>query len=126
MDANGLRYLISMRSFFILNERASSSVSTPSSPAETPFQTEHRSTAIGRDRLRFRDMVWAFHSESKEILLDASTSACGGKMRWADAKALGVFLWLDTLESMVLCHFFVLFRMLTQSTESAARNHRKK
>ncbi len=49
----------------------------------------------------FRDMLWASHSESQEILLTASTAACGGKMVWTDAKATGVFLWLNSLETMV-------------------------
>ena len=54
-----------------------------------------------RERLRYRDIIWAFHSESQEILLSASTSACGGKMKWQDARALGVFMWLKSAESMV-------------------------
>jgi hypothetical protein len=46
-------------------------------------------------------MVWAFHSESQEILLQASVAACEGKMNLMDAKALGVFLWLKSLDSVV-------------------------
>lgn len=94
MDSNGLRYLISMRVFYILNTR----LSAPSTPAS--------SGAAGvrlprRERLRYRDMIWAFHSESQELLLSMSVAACGGKMNWNDAKALGVFLWLRSVESMV-------------------------
>ncbi|THH06398.1 hypothetical protein EW145_g4114 [Phellinidium pouzarii] len=103
LDSNGLRYLISMRSFYILNARVSSP-SSPGSPASTgsyPLRSQHMSKqTVGRERLRYRDMVWAFHSESQEILLAASESACGGKMKWADAKALGVFLWLNSIDSM--------------------------
>ncbi|GJJ09914.1 hypothetical protein Clacol_004138 [Clathrus columnatus] len=86
LDSNGLRYLISMRSFYILNERTDSSKVKPLSR--------------GRSRLRYRDMVWAFHSESQEILLNASIQACGGKMTWDDAKALGAFIWMESAESM--------------------------
>ncbi|OCB85636.1 hypothetical protein A7U60_g7286 [Sanghuangporus baumii] len=101
LDANGLRYLISMRSFFILNARAASPrfPGTPASTGSYPLASSPRH-ALGRERLRFRDMVWAFHSESQEILLTASTSACGGKMKWVDARALGVFLWLKSVDSM--------------------------
>lgn len=81
-----------MRSFYILNAR----VSSPSEPVDTA-----QTRSLGRERLRFRDIVWAYHSESEEILLSASTAACGGKMRWADAKALGVFLWLNSVDKMV-------------------------
>lgn len=92
-----------MRSFYILNARASSS--PPVSGATTPLliQPEARSPpkSLVRERLRYRDMVWAFHSESQEILLAASTAACGNKMKWNDAKALGLFLWLSATESLV-------------------------
>ena len=54
-----------------------------------------------RHRIRYRDIVWAFFSESQEILLDASTNACGGRMVWNDARALGVFLWLHSTEVVV-------------------------
>ncbi|KAH8998842.1 RAVE protein 1 C terminal-domain-containing protein [Lactarius hatsudake] len=93
LDANGLRYLISMRSFYILNQRAS----TPSSP-ESRGAVSRRSG--WRARLRFRDIMWAFHSETQGLLLSASLAACQGKMTWSDARALGVFLWLNSVESM--------------------------
>ncbi|KZV81002.1 hypothetical protein EXIGLDRAFT_780266 [Exidia glandulosa HHB12029] len=75
LDECGLRFLISMRSFYILNAREDSG-------------------SESRERLRYRDMVWAFHSESQDLLLAAATQACGGKMLWTDAKAVGLFLWL--------------------------------
>jgi hypothetical protein len=46
-------------------------------------------------------MVWAFHSESQDLLLSASTAACNGKMCWADARALGVSIWLSSIDAMV-------------------------
>ncbi|EGO30925.1 hypothetical protein SERLADRAFT_432587 [Serpula lacrymans var. lacrymans S7.9] len=94
LDANGLRYVMSMRSFYILNHRASSDPNSPQSKGSIPRH-------VGwRERLRYRDMIWAFHSESQEILLDISTTACKGKMRWSDARALGVFLWLNSTETI--------------------------
>jgi len=83
-----------MRSFYILNQRAS----VPSSP-ESRGAVSRRSG--WRARLRFRDIIWAFHSESQGLLLSASLAACQGKMTWSDARALGVFLWLNSVESMV-------------------------
>ncbi|XP_006454653.1 hypothetical protein AGABI2DRAFT_198048 [Agaricus bisporus var. bisporus H97] len=93
LDANGLRYLISMRSFYILNKRAT----TPVNPARgevLPRRTGYR------ERLRYRDMIWAFHSESQELLVGACTTACNGKMTWADARALGLPIWLNSIESL--------------------------
>ncbi|KAA1467902.1 hypothetical protein DENSPDRAFT_906985 [Dentipellis sp. KUC8613] len=93
LDSNGLRYLISLRSFYILNRR----VSAPSSPE--PQASPARQTGW-RERLRYRDMIWAFHSESQGLLLTASSAACANKMSWGDARALGVFLWLTSLDSL--------------------------
>ncbi|KAG1730794.1 RAVE protein 1 C terminal-domain-containing protein [Suillus occidentalis] len=94
LDANGLRYVISMRSFYILNRRVTSDPSSPRSNGAIP-----RSTGW-RERLRYRDMIWAFHSESQELLLSTSTAACNGRMLWPDARALGVFIWLSSAESL--------------------------
>jgi hypothetical protein len=88
LDANGLRYLTSMRSFYILNRRPEAA-------------SAHSVRARRRERLRYRDMLWAFHSESQALLLQASLAACGGTMTLLDAKALGVFVWLRGLEAVV-------------------------
>ncbi|KAH7334362.1 RAVE protein 1 C terminal-domain-containing protein [Rhizoctonia solani] len=94
LDANGLRYIISIRSFYTLNKRLEASGNN----------FKHNgipSTRAGkRERLRYRDIVWAFHSESQQIMMDASTEACGGRMTWSDAKALGVFLWTRSSEDL--------------------------
>ncbi|KAJ3966484.1 RAVE protein 1 C terminal-domain-containing protein [Lentinula raphanica] len=93
LDSNGLRYLITMRSFYILNRRASTPAS-PQSSGAIPRNTGRR------ERLRYRDMVWAFHSESQDLLLGTSSAACNGKMGWSDARALGISLWLNSIESL--------------------------
>ena len=85
-----------MRSFYIINARASSDIHMKAG-ARSP----ELNRSVKRERLRFRDIIWAYHSESQEILLNASAAACGGKMVWSDAKALGIFLWLNNLDSMV-------------------------
>jgi hypothetical protein len=58
-------------------------------------------TIRSRDRIRYRDIVWAFFSDSQEILLGASIDACGGRMLWKDARAMGIFLWLNGVETLV-------------------------
>ncbi|KAF9229125.1 hypothetical protein BS17DRAFT_4921 [Gyrodon lividus] len=94
LDANGLRYVLSMRSFYILNRRIASDPSSPRSDGDIPRRTGWR------ERLRYRDMIWAFHSESQDLLLNTSTAACNGKMLWSDARALGVFIWLTSVDAM--------------------------
>ncbi|KAG9100994.1 regulator of (H+)-ATPase in vacuolar membrane [Ceratobasidium sp. 370] len=94
LDANGLRYLVSVRSFYTLNKRLELSNKSLEINGASSGRTGKR------DRLRYRDIVWAFHSESQQIMLGASTEACGGRMTWADAKALGVFLWTRSSEDL--------------------------
>lgn len=101
LDPNGLRYLISMRTFYILNRRASEP-STPTSMANCGSTAASGMRLERRERLRYRDMIWAFHSESQDLLLSTSVAACSnGKMSWADARALGVFIWMRSREVMV-------------------------
>jgi hypothetical protein len=102
LDANGLRYLISMRSFYIINDRASNPGKTSGNlPKGISINVTPLDRSGRRERLRFRDMIWAFHSESQELLLNASIAACGGKLTWPDARALGIPLWLTSIESLV-------------------------
>jgi len=102
LDANGLRYLISMRSFYIINDRALNPGKTAGNPSNGIAINVAPSDRSGRrERLRFRDMIWAFYSESQELLLNASIAACGGKLTWPDARALGIPLWLTSIESLV-------------------------
>lgn len=101
LDANGLRYVTSMRTFYILNHRANCTVSSVDSANGGAIS---RKTGW-RERLRYRDMVWAFHSESQELLLDVSATACSGKICWSDARSLGIFLWLKSTDTIVrMCY----------------------
>lgn len=88
LDSNGLRYLISMRSFFIYNANSLRPITAPATAPSLP-------------RLKYRDVVWAFHSESQEILLDASVKACPDRLTWENAKALGIFLWIKAPDVLV-------------------------
>lgn len=98
LDLCGLRYLISLRIFVNQNRRSGlSGTVTPASGAATPGGGR-----IHRTRLSFRNIVWATHSESQDVLLSAASETCNsGKMVWADAKRLGVFLWLKSTETVV-------------------------
>jgi hypothetical protein len=86
-----------MRSFYIINDRALS----PEGKLVNGVNGAAPEMSARRERLRYRDMIWAFHSESQELLLNASTGACGGKLTWGGARALGISLWLTSIESLV-------------------------
>lgn len=91
-----------MRSFYIINDRATHSEKVSGNlPNGTSINAASLERSGRRERLRYRDMIWAFHSESQELLLNASITACGGKLTWPDARALGIPLWLTSIESLV-------------------------
>ncbi|KAI0348528.1 hypothetical protein BDW22DRAFT_1350758 [Trametopsis cervina] len=112
LDANGLRYVMSMRVFYIYNRR----LSLPGSPASNHTTTSR--TPRRRERLRYRDMIWAFYSESQDLLLSTSVASCDdGKMCWPDARALGVYIWLRSQETMK-SHMEVMARNQYMSGDS--------
>ena len=118
LDENGLRYLISLRLFYIINQRQTAE--------QKSNGTNTSSETLGvRHRIRYRDIVWASFSQSQEILLGASTEACGGKMLWKDARALGVFLWLHSSESLVR-NLKVLRNYISDLTRLALHTFRKR
>jgi len=114
LDECGLRYLISIRTFVNRERRGvASGTTTPAALAigqtmssrasgrSTPLLPQQLQPAKSISRISFRNIVWATHSESHEVLLQAATASCeNNKMMWADAKRLGVFLWLKSQEAI--------------------------
>ncbi|CAG8644989.1 7798_t:CDS:10, partial [Funneliformis mosseae] len=92
LDENGVRYVLFMRRYHYLNRyKLSSGIRTPG--------------------LNYRDMNWALHSDSQDLLIEYSIQASGGKFLWKDARIHGIFLWLRSNESV------------RQQFENVARNH---
>ncbi|GAA5892396.1 hypothetical protein JCM5296_003587 [Sporobolomyces johnsonii] len=88
IDPNGLRYLVSLRSFYLYQAAASStSTSVTLNGSASP-------------RLKYRDILWAFHSDSQDLLLEESTKAAGGKLTWQAAKTLGLGMWLKSRDTL--------------------------
>ncbi len=100
LDLCGLRYLITIRMSVNKNRRASASgIGTSASGSVTSG-----GGTSDRSRISFRNIVWATHSESQDVLLSAATECCpNGKMLWSDVKRLGVFCWLRSSEVVVSC-----------------------
>ncbi|OXG74617.1 WD-repeat protein [Cryptococcus neoformans var. grubii Br795] len=97
LDISGTRYLISIR-MYVNSDRwgNTSGTVTPSSDTELRQMPKPK----GASHFSFRNIVWAMHSDSQELLLEAATQCCkNGKMLWEDAKKLGVFLWLKSAET---------------------------
>ncbi|KAL4977321.1 RAVE protein 1 C terminal-domain-containing protein [Aspergillus desertorum] len=43
----------------------------------------------------WREIVWAFHSGSQDILIDLVSRQFGGKLSWKAARESGMFMWLS-------------------------------
>ena len=88
------------------NRRLGPSGTVTPVPTATPTSLPHSLSARESTRLSFRNVVWALHSESQDVLLAAATECCpNGKMVAGDAKRLGVFLWLKSSEVIVSVKF---------------------
>ncbi|KAF9956234.1 regulator of (H+)-ATPase in vacuolar membrane [Mortierella alpina] len=81
IDDNGLRFLIFVRQFNYF------SYILP--PNQRPTM------------LSYSDIVWAYHSESQDLLLDFCSNSLKAPMKWNDAKSLGVFLWMRKKDTMI-------------------------
>ncbi|KAL2821283.1 RAVE protein 1 C terminal-domain-containing protein [Aspergillus cavernicola] len=47
------------------------------------------------EAVSWREIVWAFHSSSQDILLDLVSRQFGGKLTWKTARETGMFMWLS-------------------------------
>ncbi|KAI8235927.1 hypothetical protein K4K57_003964 [Colletotrichum sp. SAR 10_99] len=45
-------------------------------------------------QMSWREINWAYHSTSQDILVDFVTKQCHSGIRWEDAKESGMFMWL--------------------------------
>ncbi|KAI7875760.1 hypothetical protein K492DRAFT_136166 [Lichtheimia hyalospora FSU 10163] len=78
LDENGARFTALLENFYHLNK---------------VVPEEEKAPGLGS-----RDLVWALHSQSQDLLLERCTRLCDGKLLWQDARALGIFLWLQKAE----------------------------
>lgn len=51
-------------------------------------------------RIGWREIDWAYHSESQDILVD-QISRKYGRMLWKDARESGIFMWMTDLDAVV-------------------------
>lgn len=80
MDDNAARYLLFFRKHML---RRSQGLPEPSS-------------------VPWREIVWAFHSGSHEILTDlVSKQFFHGRLLWENARECGLFLWLTDVNALV-------------------------
>ena len=51
--------------------------------------------------ITWREIAWAYHSGSQEILVDLVSRQFHGKMRWEQARESGMFMWMTDLTALV-------------------------
>ena len=54
-----------------------------------------------KNMVSWREIVWAFHSESQDILSDLVSRQFNSKMTWKSAKESGIFMWLSDTNAIV-------------------------
>lgn len=79
IDVNASRFLVFFRQHMLRTNKHT--------PEEVP--------------LTWREMVWAFFSESQDILVDQVSRHFSGRMLWEHARQSGIFMWMTDLNSLV-------------------------
>lgn len=70
------------------------------------FMLFFRQHALRRGRgndvhLSWREINWAFHSNSQDILTDMVTHQFHGRMLWENARESGMFMWISDINALV-------------------------
>lgn len=78
MDDNAARYLLFFRQYIMRNSKTHDKLG-----------------------LSWREIVWAYHSGSQDILVDLVSRQFNGKMLWTQAQESGMFMWLTDLQALV-------------------------
>jgi hypothetical protein len=79
MDDNAARYLLFFRQHMLRRSQG----------------------VANKDTVSWREIVWAFHSGSQDILTDLVSRQFNGKMTWKAARESGIFMWLSDPTALV-------------------------
>ncbi|KAI8281250.1 Regulator of V-ATPase in vacuolar membrane protein 1 [Colletotrichum sp. SAR11_240] len=58
-------------------------------------------------QMSWREINWAYHSTSQDILVDFVTKQCHSGIRWEDAKESGMFMWLGDRNALATTQRFL-------------------
>lgn len=79
MDENAMRYLLVFRQHMIRKSQA----------------------PTAQVSVTWREMNWAYHSGSQDILVDLISRQFHGRMLWEHARESGMFMWMTDLTALV-------------------------
>lgn len=83
MDDNAMRYLLFFRQYMLRKGQAPAS----------------------RVGITWREIVWAYHSNSQDILVHLVSKQFQGRMLWKHARESGMFMWMADLSALVTAEF---------------------
>ncbi len=81
MDENAMRYLLFFRQHTIRKSQSSAT----------------------QVKITWREIVWAYHSGSQDILVDLVSRQFHGRLLWEHARESGMFMWMTDLTALVSC-----------------------
>ncbi|KAJ4371209.1 regulator of (H+)-ATPase in vacuolar membrane [Neocucurbitaria cava] len=64
------------------------------------FFRRHILNEAKKGPISWREIIWAFHSGSQDILVDLVSRHFNGKMMWQHAKECGVFMWMTDINAL--------------------------
>ena len=79
MDDNAMRYLLFIRQHLIR-------------------KAQGRKKRVG---ITWREISWAFHSSSQDILIDLVSRHHNGRLLWQHARESGMFMWITDIDTLV-------------------------
>jgi WD40 repeat protein len=65
------------------------------------FFRQHVLSETHKGPISWREIIWAFHSGSQDILADLVSRHFNGKMLWQHAKECGLFMWMTDINALV-------------------------
>jgi hypothetical protein len=65
------------------------------------FFRQHVQSEAQKNPISWREIIWAFHSGSQDILADLVSRHFNGKMLWHHAKESGLFMWMTDITALV-------------------------
>lgn len=79
-----------------------------------------------KDTVSWREIVWAFHSGSQDILSDLVSRQFGGKMTWKGARESGMFMWLSDHAAIVSVQLYLMDLAVLTGEANAIGSRRSK
>ncbi|KAH8725059.1 RAVE protein 1 C terminal-domain-containing protein [Phaeosphaeriaceae sp. PMI808] len=64
------------------------------------FFRQHVLSKTQKNPISWREIIWAFHSGSQDILVDLVSRHFNGKMLWQHAKECGLFMWMTDINAL--------------------------